>query len=566
MASSFLKRLFTVIFLFIFVSIASPLYSQLDVEKATRQTDRLGRKEIEEKLKRPPTEKPSVEKPVVALPKKEEIKFFAKKITLLGCESFSPSDFAEIIKNYENKEVTLAELDELAKEIEEEYLRKGVIAAVFVPPQEIKEGEVVLQVVEARFGDLKIQKHKYFKEKRLASYWKIPSGQILRYDKISKSVQMMNKNPDRQVKAALHAGKKPGTTDVLLTTKATFPMHLSSSLDKEGSVSTGKTRITAGGRHNNFLGLDDTFLTGYTFGRNFEGTYAYESLPLNYSGMFLLCGYNRSKSVPKKEFSSYNLISKAEATSVSIHQDIFKKDEYKGEVYAGFDAKDKTVLLNTGTYNRDRLRIFSLGANFVQKGPGKVTYYSPEFSQGVNFFGASSNGNPLASRGAHSRFSKFDLGIQHKKALPLSLQASLKFKTQFASTKLTPQEQFGLGGIDSVRGYPSGDYMADNAVSAGAELLIPAFFIPDKLKLPYIKESLKGQTTAVAFIDYGWGMRRGALPTEQKSVDFLGAGAGLRFRFFNRILLRLEWGVPLADDSITERGHSRFHISVDLQS
>ena len=42
---------------------------------------------------------------------------------------------------------------------------------------------------------------------------------------MSKSIQLMNKNADRDVSATLHAGKKPGTTDVLLDVKTRFPIH-----------------------------------------------------------------------------------------------------------------------------------------------------------------------------------------------------------------------------------------------------------------------------------------------------------------------------------------------------
>lgn len=551
----------------IFVFIAQPLYSQIDVEKATRETDRLGRQEelLKQQLRKPAEEKPVEVKPQEALPEKEEKKFFIKKIKLSGCESFSPEDFSSLVEKYENREVSLTELKGLSKEIEREYLRRGVIAAVFLPPQDIKDEAVSLQVVEAKMGELSIQEHKYFAKKRLNYYWKVPPGDILRYDRISKSIQLMNKNPDRQVKAALRAGTKPGTTDVILTPQTTFPMHFTSSYDKEGSSSTGKSRMGLGLRHNNFLGLDDTLLAGYTFGQNFNGIYAYHTLPINYEGASLLYGFSSSKSIPKKEFAAYDLISKAKTSSISIHQDIFDKDEYKGEMYAGFDAKDKTVSLNTGTYNRDRLRVLSFGGNFLQKGIGSSTYISPEFSQGINAFGASSQGNPLASRGAHSTFSKFTLGIQQKKILPLNLQANLKFKTQLASTKLTPQEQFSLGGIDSVRGYPAGDYLADNASLASAELLIPAIFIPKSWELPYAKDSIRQQTTALVFTDYGWGMRRGALSTEKKSVNFLGIGAGLRMRLYDQALLRLEWGFPLGNNSITEAGRSRFHIALDFQ-
>lgn len=555
-----------IFFLFLYILlIARPVYPQSEIEKATREIDRLRRKEeIEKKLERPAERAPE-EKPAEAPPKKEEQRLSIKKINLVGCESFLPDDFYPIVKRYEGREVALSELDALTKEIEQEYLKRGIIAAAFVPPQEVQEQTVILQVVEARMGEVQIKEHRYFKKNRINYYWKVPSGEILRYDKIAKSVQLMNKNPDRQVKAALFAGKKPGTTDIMLTPTTRFPVHSTFTYDKEGVTSTGQSRDGVGIRHNNFLGIDDTFLTGYSWGKDFSGRYAYHSVPINSNGASLLYGYSRSRSAPKKEYARSLVRSWAEELTLSLHQDLYKKDKYLGEIYSGFEAKDKTIHTSTGVYNRDRLRVFNVGGNLSHRGVGNITSFSPEYSQGVNGFGSSSKNNPFASRNAKPTYSKLNVGLAHRRAIPFNLQTNLKFKSQLSSRKLAPQEEFSLGGMDSVRGYPAGDYLADYGLLGSAELLSPLFFIPQRLRLPYAEESVKDQTTGVIFLDYGWGKRRGPSSTDKASVNMLGVGAGLRASIYDQALLRFEWGFPIGDDSITEEGDSRFHVSIDFQ-
>lgn len=549
------------------LAITQPLYSQQAVERATRETDILSRPDrYEEKLRSVP-EKPAEPKlKELPEPKEGEEKFFVKKINLVGCEFIPCSEFEPILKKHEGKEIALSGLQAIAKEIERDYLRKGVIAAVFVPAQEIKDDTVVLQVVEAKMGELKVQDAKYFNNKRLFKYWKVPEDSILRYDLISQGIQMMNKNPDREVKAALFAGKKPGTTDVLLTPKTRFPAHATYSFDNEGIATTGKKRVGYGLRYNNFLGLDDTFLGGYTFGRSFGGTYFYHTVPIGYKGASVLYGYSRSESKPLKEFVGTGLKSEAVNSNISIRQDIYKKDEYVGEVFFGFDAHDKTIKTNTGPINRDRARIFSIGGNFIKRKLGSTTSVSPQYSHAVSMFGATGHNNPLASRGAYPVFDKFNLSVQHKRVMPFNTQVNLRFKSQLTDRKLTPQEEFGLGGIDSVRGYPASDYLADNALFTSVELLIPPAFIPAEWKIPFAEDTLRNQTTLVGFIDYGWGKRLGALPTEKGHVNLLGIGQGIRFNLFNQALLRMEWGFPIAaNNPETEGGRGRFHFSVDFQ-
>ena len=541
-----------------------------DASRATRESDRFGaekERQVQRDLRRIPQKPgpPEVEK---EKPKPDEQKFFVKSIKLLGCESFPPEDFNPFLKKYENREVTLTELNNLSKEISSEYLKRGIIAAVFLPPQEVNDQTITMQVVEARMGELEVKKPRFFNKKQLVYYWKIKAGEVLRYDRISKSVQMMNKNPDREVKAALHAGDKPGTTNVILTPKTRFPIHGQYTFDREGIVTTGKERNGFGLRDNNLLGYDDTLISGISYGTNFDGTYAYHSIPISSEGASLLYGYSYSLSTPQKDFDRYALKSVSENVTASIRQDMYNRDEYVGDVYATFDSKDKVTWYKRGqgTLNRDRLRELTFGGNYTIHGTGSVTYISPELNQGINVFGASKKNNPLSSRlGATPTYTKFSLGLQNRTSLPFNLQQNLKLRLQIPSEKLFPQEQYGLGGIDTVRGYPTSDYLADKMALVNAEMLSPLFFLPKSWKLPYEEKPLKDQVTAVTFFDYGYGEHRG----DPNPRNLSSVGVGLRMNFYNQVLLRLEWGFQLkllGQDPLTE-GYApgRFHISLNIE-
>ena len=314
--------------LLLFCVFTSISYAQTpDASRATRETDRFGRemqKRAERELRKVP-EQPAKPKAEEEKPKEGEQKFFVKKIELAGCESYPPEDFQAFLEKYENKDETLTEMNNLAKEIAAEYLKRGIIAAVFLPPQEIKDQTVTMQVVEARMGRLDIQKSPFFRKKMIESYWHTKEGEILRYDKISKDLQLMNKNADREIKASLHAGDEPGTTNVILTPKTRFPIHGQYTFDREGITTTGRERNGFGIRNNNVLGYDDTLITGNSFGKNFIGEYIYHSIPINSNGASLLYGYSYSKSTPKKDFDVYSLKSEAQDTTFSVQQDIYQQ-------------------------------------------------------------------------------------------------------------------------------------------------------------------------------------------------------------------------------------------------
>jgi len=544
---------------------SSYAFAQPNVEKAIKETDRPIREEVEEKLRPPVREKPEIKKEEREEAPAKGPEFFIKKVELTGYESITLEELQALTKRYENKKLTLDKLNILAKEIEREYLSIGIIAACIIPPQEIADQTVTLQIIESRMGLLETADHRFFNKKRIPFYWSVKPGEVLRYDEISRSLQHINKNPDRKAKAALHAGEKPGTTDVLVNVDTRFPVHFIYSFDREGSTYTGIPRTGFGIRHNNLLGLDDTLLVGYTYGADFYGHYIFHTLPITGYGTSVLYGFSHSVARPKKDFDVFEIKSTADSASFFVYQDLYKKDEYAGEVHLGLDAKEKTVRLRNTTSDRDKLRVLRLGGNFIMRGRGNVTYIIPEFSRGLDFLGAKQkNGNP--SRGAENSFSKYVLGLRHRRMLPFGLTANLNLKCQLADEKLTPQEELSLGGMNSVRGYPAGNYYADQGIQSNTEILIPAFFIPEALKLPYAANPIKDDITGVVFFDYAYGQRRDISGAEKKQVSMAGFGAGVRINLFNQGTLRLEWGFPVSGYDPTRGSDDvRFHISINIE-
>jgi len=554
---------------------APPLLCQAppptSVDRATREVDRLGTEnEISRKLReRPPERKPKIklkEAPV----KKEGEMVFVKKIKLTGVESFHVEDFKFLVEKYENRKVSIDELGALAKEIQQEYLKRGIIVACFVPPQDVKGGEITMQVIEAKMGAVEVEgaRRWHFNRDMVSLYWGVSEGETLSYDKISRSLYFMNKNPDRQVKATLHAGKKAGTTDILLNAEPKFPAHITASFDREGAYTTGRERKGIGVKDTSLFLVDDIFTAGYTYGNHFAGSYAYHKIPITDIGTSFMYGYSSSQSYPWKEFQQFGIDARSLSGTLSVYQDIFDKSEYLGEVYTGLDVKDKSVKMNTsGTTTRDRIRSIKTGGSFVFRSPISVTYISPEFSQGINGLGAKTK-SALSSRGADNTFSKFNFSIRHITAWPLDLQTNLSVRTQIASEKLMPQEELDLGGIDSVRGYAWGDYQADSGVETKLELVIPAFMIPKDFKIPYIfSRPVKEYFSGLVFFDYGYGQKRGAIEGEKSHDQLVGAGAGVRVRLANQGLLRMEWGFPLGNTPITEgaKTKGRFHFAIDFE-
>ena len=537
------------------------------VDSATREVDRSMREEETEKMRRIPEKKPVIEDE-----REEEDtgpKYFIRKITLKGCKSLDSEVFRSIIEEYEQKEVGIIGLNNLARKIQKEYLKRGIVSTCFVPEQKISDGDVTLKVIEAKMGVLNIQGNEYYNDNTLAAYWMMPEGKVLRYNKMLRSLDLMNENPDRTVKVKMQAGKNPNTTDITLVSDTHFPLHATASFDREGAPSTGRNRIGIGGRDNNFLLVDDILMAGVLFGEDFQSVYAYHSVPLGYRGTILTYGYSQSKASPKKEFAVFNINSRSDNWSAFVYQDVYSKNDVFIEAYVGMDVNDKVTRTIDGVFNKDKLRIVRLGTNVIANTLGGWVYIQPQFSQGINIFGASGK-NDLSSRGASSNFAKFNLDVRYVKPMPLDTKLSVRFRGQVCGEKLTPQEEMFLGGINSVRGYPMGDYLADNAVVANIEMLYPGFFIPGNFKLPFDSKVLKDRLTGTFFVDFAYGSKRGYLPSERKDAMMMGIGPGLRVQLYDQVHLRLAWGIPVGRKPQTEVAStrlesSRVHFAIEFE-
>lgn len=84
----------------------------------------------------------------VPQPATSDVRFFVSSVTFSGMRTFTPEELAFITDGYTGREIGAAEMNTLAKEIEMEYLRRGIVSVVFVPPQDIIDGTLRIQVME----------------------------------------------------------------------------------------------------------------------------------------------------------------------------------------------------------------------------------------------------------------------------------------------------------------------------------------------------------------------------------------------------------------------------------
>ena len=192
------------------------------------------------------------------------------------------------------------------------------------------------------------------------------------------------------------------------------------------------------------------------------------------------------------------------------------------------------------------LRFFQ---EYVNRNEQKVLALRSQFSFGLDVLDATINDDApdslfLAWRGQSQWIRRLD------EDLLLVLRGDL----QLSTTDLVPLEQFRIGGFNSVRGYRQDFTLADNGLSAGAEMRIPLLRI----------RKLDGVLQLTPFVDLGTIWNSDDLEID---TDFIAAvGLGLNFSAGNGFNARIDWGIPLVDvenqgDSLQENG---IHFALDF--
>lgn len=485
--------------------------------------------------------------------------FYVQKFILEGDLVLPPETYEPLLAKFENQTISFEQLQKLIAALEQVFRAKGYISIVLLPPQKMEKPEIRLKVVVSKVGEVSVINNRFYSSWRTKAYWKIKKGNVLNYERIRASVLDMNENPDRTVKPILKAGKEKGTSDIVLNIEDRFPIHAGYSFDNQGVKLTGKDRNGFTLRNNNILGLDDIFLIGTTFGKkDFGVLYLYYLLPVSNFGTKFISSYSHAQVNPKKEYAIYGINSVANTYSLALQQRVIRTDKYSGTVQAGFDFKDKHTLTQSVTTVWDQERVLSFRGDFQSRDKWGGWAVGQGFYVGMPVRG---NGWPLASRDGNHEFFKYSYSLTRVQKLFFGARMIWDLQGQISPNRLLPVEQMFLGGARSVRGYPESDYGADQAIQSRLDLLVPAFFIPKEWKLPFDKNPLRNQVDMIYFLDAAYGTIHNPSETEQLRNCMVGTGGGFQVRFRDNLSIRLEWGIPLANKPLTEKGNSQLHLT-----
>ena len=463
-----------------------------------------------------------------------------------------------------NRELSAAELVLASEAITSRYVEDGYInSGAYVPEAVLEGGPAEIRVIEGSLDAININvepPRKAFSlgrslqpgyvERRLTRATEAP----LNINKLVDGVRLLELDPViESVSTELVPGTETGTSTLNVTVLPAKPFEASVSVDNSRSPSVGSIQQQLNVSQANLLGLGDRLNVGVSRSSGSNSVNLGYSIPVNARNGKVGLNFSRSSStVVEAPFDELDIESKSRTYEVSYRQPIIQTpNEELGlslkafrRASEGFFLDGATPFPSRGSDEDGRTRISALrfGQDWTKRQPKQVLSLQSEFSLGLGLFDATVSSNNDSSQPDGQFFAWRGRG-QWVRRLGSDVLLSVKGDTQLAANPLLSSEQFGLGGIGTVRGYRSNSLLTDSGWLASAEVQVPV------VRIPKWNSTIK----LVPFLDMGGGWNLG----DQDNPDpnrLMSTGVGVLWDLGDRLRARLDWGFPLT--SVERDGES----------
>lgn len=390
--------------------------------------------------------------------------FLAKRFIFIGNTKVSSDKLNSLVSGYLNRPITFNDLINAADLIAEYYRAQGLLVKTQIPQQDVTEGTVTIEILEASLGGVLIDnKSKRVSNSRVEKwiYDAIPRNAPLSSFLLDRTLLALNDLPDIQVTSSLQEGKQRGETNVLLTVTDKPLVDGMVGVDNFGQTSTGQNRVTANLNVNGPLGLGEQV---NVYGLHTEGTnYGRVALTAPVGSDGLRVGINGSYLSYRVINSSFNQLfangtsstGGAELTYPIIRSrpaNLFLLTNYN---YSSFINNANSAI--TSQYNTS-VFLGGLSGNLLDSFAGGGINYGSLMASGgsVNLNNSPSFSSDLIGPRVNGNFTKLRYGANRLQAITSDLSGYFGISGQIASKNLDPSEQLYLGGPYSVRAYATG--------------------------------------------------------------------------------------------------------------
>lgn len=371
------------------------------------------------------------------------------------------------------KEITSAELNQAVNKIMVYARSHGYPAAIaYIPEQTAKNGNLTLDIEPGRFDKITIENEGVLQDNVAKGYLAgLKQGDIIRTNKLEKSLRNLRDVPGIAVAASLAPGSEQGTSDLKVRLKDRDRDSYVLYAENYGSRSAGRYRYGLQANWFNLSRLGDKLNVGGLISNNHQHGYniGYE-IPTGHSATVLGIGYSRSDYELGGVFSQLGVEGKSDTFSLYGRTPLVNTMANVLNLVYAINYRDLTDKFQGIEFGDRHTYSYSLGVDGQARTPENALQYNLSLHSG-RLTPDSQVADTLATLGhTKGRFFKgtFDITGLHKLGGPFELM--LKASGQKAANNLDSSEHIYLGGAKGVRAYPQGEASGDEGILGTLEL------------------------------------------------------------------------------------------------
>ncbi len=488
------------------------------------------------------------------------VRFEVERFVVEGDNPLSEAQTRAVLDPFTGEHAGVDGLLAAADALERAIRDAGVaFQSVVLPPQSLQDGEVVLRVAVFRVMGVEVRGAQHHSEANVRrSVPALREGETPDTGAIARDLAVANRQPWKTTALTFReSGTDAEGLDAVLEVEDRAPRLFWSGLNNTGNASTGQWRWSLGGSAGNLFDRDHTLDASFTTSPGHAGQVRQwgvgYGLPVYGLGGTLSGYYVRSDVDTGRVLDTFDVSGAGKFGGVLYTQELERRGRLSHRLSAGIDDRhfDNEVVfagVDLGQDVRSRPVSLRYAAEYAGGDWGldlHLQYARNLESGGDNDDDAYGSNRP----GAEAGWDTFRGGATFSSSLPARWAVRGVFEGQYANEALIPGERFGLGGIDSVRGFSEREISGDDGFRASLELWPPA--VPG------------AGPRFLIFTDVGRVRFKSAPPTPDtpRNDTIAGIGAGVRWNWKEHVALQLDVGVVVEGTPAREHG-ARGHLNV----
>ena len=418
-----------------------------------------------------------------ATPAVAQILFSIEQFEIIGENPLSAFDTDATLAPFLGPQDGLSGVEDAAAALEEAIKADGnYFHRVIVPPQQAVAGVFRLEVLSFGLSSISVEGNEHFDEANiLRSLPALDQDSAPNSLAVARALQLSNRHPSRRVAVFMREAEAGSGLAADVRVRDSRPYSVFGSIDNMGDEQSGVSRVSVGLQHTNLFNRDHGLTVSYTTSPESTGGVqqmgAFYRAPLYRLSGELAAYYTESDVDTGRVGDAFDVSGAGRFVGLSYKHILKPLGNYNH--VAGISVDDRLFENNTlfggqpiGFDVRSRPLTFEYSGT-IESGLERRNFY---FQYALNLGSGNHNTERayVANRfGADPTWYTFRFGGDIRHPLPYGLSLRGQLRVQYSPDLLISGEQFGVGGMHSVRGFEQRELTGDKGMEALVEVYTP---------------------------------------------------------------------------------------------